>query len=71
MIIVRDRVLFSPENRRVTLRYLGIEDMNDLDSEQTMKQLLEIEEILNLDMRNDRAWTICACSAKEGEGKDY
>lgn len=32
----------------------------------------EIEEILNLDMINDRAWTICACSAKEGEGKkDY
>jgi len=28
----------------------------------------EIEEILNLDMINDRAWTICACSAKEGEG---
>ena len=28
----------------------------------------EIEEILSLDMINDRAWTICACSAKEGEG---
>ena len=29
----------------------------------------EIEEILNLDMINDRAWTICACSAKDKEGK--
>jgi ADP-ribosylation factor-like protein 3 len=28
----------------------------------------EIEEILNLDMINDRAWTIVACSAKDGEG---
>lgn len=31
----------------------------------------EIEEILNLDMINDRAWTICACSAKDKEGKLY
>ena len=31
----------------------------------------EIEEILNLDMINDRAWTICACSAKEKEGKHW
>jgi len=29
----------------------------------------EIEELLNLNMINDRAWTICACSAKENEGK--
>ena len=28
----------------------------------------EIEELLNLDMINDRAWTIIACSAKEKEG---
>lgn len=28
----------------------------------------EIEEILSLDMINDRSWTICACSAKDGEG---
>ena len=28
----------------------------------------EIEELLNLSMINDRAWTIVACSAKEGEG---
>ena len=28
----------------------------------------EIEEILNLDMINDRSWTIVACSAKDGEG---
>jgi ADP-ribosylation factor-like protein 3 len=30
----------------------------------------EIEEILNLDMINDRAWTICACSAKDKEGNE-
>ena len=28
----------------------------------------EIEELLNLSMINDRAWTIVACSAKEKEG---
>ena len=28
----------------------------------------EIEELLNLDMINDRAWTIAACSAHTGEG---
>ena len=28
----------------------------------------EIEELLNLDMINDRAWTIMACSASTGEG---
>lgn len=29
----------------------------------------EIEEMLNLGMINDRAWTIAACSAKDHEGK--
>jgi ADP-ribosylation factor-like protein 3 len=29
----------------------------------------EIEEMLNLGMINDRAWTIAACSAKDQEGK--
>lgn len=29
----------------------------------------EIEEMLQLSHINDRAWTICACSAKDGEGK--
>ena len=29
----------------------------------------EIEETLNLDMINDRSWTIVACSAKEKQGK--
>ena len=28
----------------------------------------EIEELLNLDMINDRAWTIVACSAKDKDG---
>jgi hypothetical protein len=28
----------------------------------------EIEELLNLDMINDRSWTIIACSAKDKEG---
>ena len=28
----------------------------------------EIEELMNLDMINDRAWTIVACSATTGEG---
>lgn len=29
----------------------------------------EIEELLNLGMINDRAWTIVACSAQDKEGK--
>lgn len=29
----------------------------------------EIEEMLNLDMINDRAWTIVACSAATNDGK--
>ena len=29
----------------------------------------EIEELLNLDMINDRHWTIVACSARDGEGQ--
>lgn len=38
--------LFSPENKKFTLRLLGIEELNDLDSNQTIKQLLEIEALL-------------------------
>ena len=41
-----NQFLFSPENRRVTLRYLGMEELSDLDSNQTMKQLYEIDELL-------------------------
>ena len=29
----------------------------------------EIEELMSLDMINDRAWTIVACSASKKEGK--
>jgi len=29
----------------------------------------EIEDMLSLSLINDRAWTIAACSAMEGEGK--
>ena len=29
----------------------------------------EIEEMLSLNLISDRAWTIAACSAKDGEGK--
>ena len=38
--------LFSPENRKVTLRFLGLEELSDLDSNQTAKQLSEIEQLL-------------------------
>ena len=31
----------------------------------------EIEEMLNLSLISDRAWTIAACSAKDGEGKSH
>lgn len=41
-----NQLLFSPENRRTTLRFLGLEELNDLDSNQTMKQLLELDELL-------------------------
>ena len=30
----------------------------------------EIEEMLSLNLISDRAWTIAACSAKDGEGKN-
>ena len=43
---VLNQFLFSPENRKVTLRFLGMEELSDLDSNQTMKQLMEIEELL-------------------------
>lgn len=38
--------LFSPENRKITLRFLGMEELSDLDSNQVTKQLYEIEELL-------------------------
>lgn len=41
-----NQFLFSPENRRVTLKFLGIEELSDLDSNQSYKQLIEIEELL-------------------------
>lgn len=43
---VINEFLFSPENRKTTLKYLGLEELNDLDSNQTTKQLIEIEELL-------------------------
>lgn len=43
---VLNEFLFSPENRKVTLKFLGMEELTDLDSNQTMKQLMEIEELL-------------------------
>lgn len=41
--------LFSNENRRVTLRYLGIEEFSDLDSNQTTKQLCELDDLIKGD----------------------
>lgn len=37
--------LFSPENRRITLRYLGMEEFSDMDSNQSIKQMIEIDEM--------------------------
>lgn len=41
-----NQFLFSPDNRKVTLKYLGMEELSDLDSNQTLKQLMEIEQLL-------------------------
>lgn len=41
-----NQFLFSPENRKTTLRFLGIEELSDLDSNQSTKQLIEIDELL-------------------------
>jgi hypothetical protein len=38
--------LFSPENRRVVFRFLGLEELSDLDSTQATKQLSEISSLL-------------------------
>lgn len=42
-----NQFLFSPENRKITLKFLGMEEFSDLDSNQTIKQLREIDELLN------------------------
>lgn len=43
---ILNEFLFSPENRAITLRYLGLEELTDLDGNETMKQLVEIEQLL-------------------------
>ena len=37
--------LFSPENKMITLRYLGLEELSDLDINQTTKQLSELDDL--------------------------
>lgn len=41
-----NQFLFSAENRKSTLRYLGLEELCDLDSNQTTKQLIELDVLL-------------------------
>lgn len=41
-----NQFLFSAENRKSTLRFLGLEELCDLDSNQTMKQLMELDQLL-------------------------
>lgn len=48
-----NQYLFSPENRRVTLRFLGIEELSDLDSNQADKQLIEIQSLMMQEPLND------------------
>jgi hypothetical protein len=43
---ILNQFLFSPENRKVTLKFLGIEELSDMESNQVMKQLFEIEQLL-------------------------
>jgi hypothetical protein len=38
--------LFSPENRSITLRFLGMEELSDLDANQALKQIAEIDRML-------------------------
>jgi hypothetical protein len=42
-----NQFLFAPENRSTTLRFLGMEELGDLDANQANKQLAEISEMLS------------------------
>jgi hypothetical protein len=42
-----NQFLFSPENRMTTLKFLGIEEYSDLDSNQAIKQLSEIQDMID------------------------
>ena len=41
-----NQFLFAPENRHTVLRFLGIDELNSYDANQTIKQLREIDELL-------------------------
>ena len=66
-----NQFLFSPENRHVTLRFLGIEELNDLDSAQAVKQLLELEDLLKSEPTPDETGRLKTSIPIEPEIDDH